>query len=173
MKRVSVIVGVLFCLATLTLIVIAGCASIMKGSKETVSITSMPSQAKVSIETTGGVGVWTGETPATVKISKKKEYLVKIDLEGYQQGTAHITKDGVEGWFWGNLICGGILGIIIDASNGAMNKLEPNQIHVELIQASNDESNPAVYAVFYGLDDHNQLRQMIVPLIKESTFGQK
>ncbi|MDP8237445.1 MAG: hypothetical protein P9X24_00010 [Candidatus Hatepunaea meridiana] len=67
-------------------------------------------------------------------------------------------------WFVGNLICGGILGMIVDYVSGAMWHLEPNMIHVELVTAYKDGKMQR-YAVLGALDDEGQLRTLAVPLI--------
>ena len=36
------------------------------------------------------------------------------------------------GWVWGNIVFGGIIGLIIDASSGAMYKLTPEQVNAQL-----------------------------------------
>ena len=38
----------------------------------------------------------------------------------------------MDGWFLGNLLFGGIIGIIIDATNGSMYKLTPNQVNAQM-----------------------------------------
>lgn len=48
-------------------------------------------------------------------------------MAGYQPYEIKIKRE-LDGWFFGNLIFGGLIGIIIDASNGAMYKLSPDQI---------------------------------------------
>jgi hypothetical protein len=156
-------------LMALSVIVIAvGCASIMKGTKQTVSVSSSPSAATVKIKTTGGVLVFEGVTPATTSLPKNKEYLATISLEGYKDATSSISKEGIEGWFWGNLICGGIIGIVIDLTNGAMNSLGPDQIHVELVHAQVTGEKDAVYAVLTARDSQGQLRRTAIPMVSAS-----
>jgi hypothetical protein len=86
-------------------------------------------------------------------------------MEGYQESRIHISK-GFEPLVLGNVICGGVVGIIIDYVNGAAYKLEPEMINVSLVSASIDESTTETYAVFRALDDQGELRTMVVPLIK-------
>lgn len=165
MRRYSQFLVTAVCLIAITLIAV-GCATIMKGTKHKVSINSTPSQAKINIKTLAGMVVFEGKTPASTEISKKNEYIVTISVEGYKDKTINITKDGVEGWFWGNILCGGIIGIIVDLTNGAINKLEPDQINVELVTAQLDSQNDVLYTVFYALDSEGQLRSLAVPLQK-------
>ncbi len=154
-----------FMLCVVTAFIIS-CATIIKGTSQDISINSNPTKANVVIKTTGGVEVFTGLTPTTTKLSKKKEYNVTISLEGYKETTVQITQS-FEAWTIGNLLCGGVIGLIVDAVNGAMWKLEPDQIMVSLVTASNEGGESRLYAVFRTLDDQGQLRTLAVPLIKE------
>ena len=38
----------------------------------------------------------------------------------------------MDGWIAGNIIFGGLIGLIIDAADGAMYKLSPEQVNAEL-----------------------------------------
>jgi hypothetical protein len=148
-------------------LVMAGCATIIKGTNQDISIQSNPSNAKVTIKTIGGVEVWSGVTPASVKLPKKKEYIVTLQMTGYKDATVQINQS-FEAWTLGNLICGGVIGIVVDAVDGAMWKLEPDQIMVTMVTASLENGETRLYAVFYALDDEGQLRSMAVPMIRDN-----
>jgi len=141
------------------------CASIIHGTKQDISITSSPEAADLTVKTAGGVVSFTGKTPATVKLRRKNEYDVFINLAGYQEAKVHINKN-FDALYLDNIVCGGIIGLIIDASNGAMNKLEPNVINVTLVTASINEGTKEIYAVFRAMDSEGQLRTLVIPLIK-------
>jgi len=147
-------------------LLVVNCASIIHGSKQRVSITSAPEQAKVEITTTGGIGVFSGTTPASAKLKRKHEYKVEISLEGYKTQTLMIDK-GFDAWVIGNLLCGGIIGLIIDATSGAMYQLEPEMIHVELVLASTGGGETEIYAVFRMMNTDGELQTVVVPMIKE------
>lgn len=144
-------------------ILIVGCATIISGTKQNVSINSTPASAMVVVKTTGGVEFFSGATPATCKLPRKNEYIVYINLEGYKEKQIPINKD-INMWVIGNLLCGGVLGFVIDAVDGAMWKLEPETIHVTLVTALKDGVKTK-YAVFGALDDNGQLRTLAVPLV--------
>lgn len=149
-----------------------GCASIMKGTKQSVTISSSPAQAKVVVKTaSGSMTFFEGATPATVQLPKKNEYIVTVSLPGYKDATANITNEGIEGWFWGNILCGGIIGIIVDATNGAMKKLGPDQISVELMTAAVPGQEDALYVIFQGFDSRGQLRHFIVPMFEDTPLS--
>ncbi len=154
--------------AVLGALLLSSCASIFKGTSQSVSVTSTPSAAKVVVTTlVGDVPVFTGATPAQFKLTKTKEYQVTVTLDGYQPAKSMISHDGIEGWFVGNLLCGGLLGMIIDYSDGAMWKLAPDQINVTLQTAYLPNGDKALYAVFVGMDDRGQIRNFAVPMIRD------
>lgn len=141
------------------------CATIIHGTKQNVSIDSNPPQAEVIVQTTGGVVYSSGKTPLSVRLKRKQEYDVIIKLAGYQDARVHISKD-FDPWVIGNLLCGGVIGLIVDAVGGGMWQLEPETIYVTLATAFKDKHKPEIYAVFYALDSEGQLRSLMVPLTK-------
>lgn len=149
--------------------VINSCASIVKGSKQDVSVDSSPQKANVIIKSTSGIEFFNGTTPATMKLPKKNEYVVNVSLDGYQETKIPITQS-FETWAIGNIFCGGIIGLAIDYANGAMWKLEPNHINVSLMTAYLEDSDDyQLFAVFNALDDYGQLRTLAVPILKNET----
>jgi hypothetical protein len=55
-----------------------GCATIMHGTRQDVSITSVPSGAAVTIN-----GQDKGKTPVAVELPRKDKHLLKLELPGY------------------------------------------------------------------------------------------
>ncbi|MBI3004815.1 MAG: PEGA domain-containing protein [Ignavibacteriales bacterium] len=163
--RVPSVLVLAFIVLFAIVVLFVGCATIMKGSDQQVRINSTPASAKVMIKTTGGMTVFEGTTPAMTKISRKNEYTVTVSLEGHKDATVNIMKESIEGWFWGNLLCGGVIGIIVDASNGAMHHLSPDEISVTLTTAYLGGKQKALYAVFHATDREGQLRSLAVPLM--------
>lgn len=98
----------------------------MDGTKQTVGFSSNPSNASVTID-----GRSLGKTPLTEELTKKDNHTVKIVLEGYYPYEMTLTKK-TNGWVWGNIVFGGLIGLAIDASTGGMYKLTPEQVSAEL-----------------------------------------
>ncbi len=48
-----------------------GCASIITGSSQTLTFTSVPESATIEIKNRNGVKVHTGQTPVTVSLKKR------------------------------------------------------------------------------------------------------
>ena len=169
-----------------------GCATIMKGTTQNVNVSSSPVGATVTIQSSTGVEVFQGATPASTRLPKKREYAVTVSAPGYEEVRVPITQS-LEGWYIGNLLCGGIVGGIVDAVNGAMWHLEPESISVSLRAAgggrittldatpaatepfatpsiadvSVPSSEPRVYAVFHARDAAGQLRSLAVPMVRK------
>lgn len=148
----------------------AGCASIMKGTQHELSIESNPQNAKVSITImSSGMEITSGTTPFTTSLAKKHEYFVTISLEGYEDKKVAITQVGIQGWFWGNIICGGGLGLIVDYIDGAMYKMGPSEINVSLTMAYVPETGEEeLFAVISAYDDYGELRTTWVRLVRST-----
>tara|TARA_Y100001934_G_C12228433_1_gene714157 strand:+ start:470 stop:964 length:495 start_codon:yes stop_codon:yes gene_type:complete len=122
------------------LVTTIGCASITRGSKDTLVINSDPSGANVSLST----GL-TGKTPCSFQVSRKGGFVVKIEKEGYEtievQVRGQISGGGAAGMA-GNVLLGGIIGAGVDAATGATKDLKPNPIDVKLVPIKQDEKPP-------------------------------
>lgn len=52
-------------------------------------------------------------------------------MQGYEPYELALNQT-VSGWLAGNIVFGGIIGLVVDAMTGGMYKLEPNQITANL-----------------------------------------
>jgi hypothetical protein len=101
-------------------LMLSGCATVTEGKSDPLAITTVPVDgAKCTLK--NGVGTWYLTTPGSVEIHKSKTDLeITCTKPGYQD--AHVTLEShLEGWTFGNLILGGVIGIGVDAASGAMN----------------------------------------------------
>ncbi|MCY1294578.1 hypothetical protein D9M70_438790 [compost metagenome] len=103
-----------------------GCASIVSDKVHPVNITSSPAGAHFEIKNEDGVMVHNGVTPAVVQLPSGAgyfdgaEYFITLKKDGYQDQQVHLDS-GINGWYWGNLLFGGVIGmLIVDPSTGAM-----------------------------------------------------
>jgi hypothetical protein len=116
----------------------AGCATIVAKSSQTITVTSVPEAASVSISNAAGVPVHSGATPMTVTLKKGRgyfkpeSYIVRIVKDGFQP--REITVRGaINGWYFGNIIFGGLIGMLaVDPSTGAMYTLHPEEVGATL-----------------------------------------
>ncbi len=93
------------------------------GDQEKFSFNSKPTNATLRID-----GRDAGSTPAVVNLTRKNGHSIEIMLSQYKPETIYLQKT-VSGWLFGNiLLIGGIIGIAVDAMDGAMYKLTPQEV---------------------------------------------
>lgn len=110
--------------------VLAGCASIVSGTSQVVSVNSNVDQAEVRIN-----GTTVGRTPYNGQIKRGKDTVVEVSKSGYgTQSTTLSTK--LEPIFWGNIIFGGVIGSTTDLATGACWEYAPASVYVNLNQKS-------------------------------------
>jgi uncharacterized protein YceK len=110
----------------ITVLSVSGCATIMHGTQQDVGISSTPTGASVLIDNTEK-----GVTPVVLKLRRKENHTVRIQLAGYQPFESTLTHS-VSGWVWGNIAFGGLIGLAVDAVSGGIYKLTPEQVEGSL-----------------------------------------
>ncbi len=124
---------------TLSLCLFTGCASIVSGGPKTLPILSQPDDAACEIvDARTGTTITKTRTPFTATLAndagffKNAKYKVKISKAGYVPREVAVEA-GVNGWYFGNIVFGGLLGIlIIDPATGAMWKIHQDSVSVNL-----------------------------------------
>jgi hypothetical protein len=116
---------------------LTGCASILGESKYPVTVTSAPAGAAFEITDKSGQVVHSGNTPSTVTLKSGKGYFsgqtytLRFKKQGYADRTVTVDSS-LSGWYWGNILFGGLIGmLIIDPATGAMFKL-PEQASADM-----------------------------------------
>ncbi len=113
-------------LACTLLLSTAACATIVQGSKQDISVSSTPAGAAVSVD-----GQAMGTTPAVLNLSRRNAHTLRLDLPGYAPYEMQLERK-LSGWVWGNIVFGGIIGVVVDASTGAMYRLSPEAVDASL-----------------------------------------
>ena len=116
-------------LALLIALAATGCASIISESSNHVVVDSSPSQSEFTIKDKAGLTLHAGTTPQTVVLEagggyfSKANYTVDYKKEGYLLKSTALASS-INGWYFGNLLFGGLIGLlIVDPATGAMWKL--------------------------------------------------
>lgn len=113
--------------------VLGGCASVSRGTTETISVASTPSGAEAIIS--GLDAPLTCMTPCAVVAKRNADISITVQKEGYEPQVVQLTKDipatGAAG-FAGNLLLGGVVGMGVDAVTGAATDHKPNPLIVTL-----------------------------------------
>jgi hypothetical protein len=105
----------------------AGCATILVGPKQSVTISSTPAGARALVLPENIEVV----TPADVNLSRKRSHTVRCELPGYRTTSEYI--DPLPGGAaYGNIVLGGIIGMLIDINSGAAFSLRPDPVEIVL-----------------------------------------
>ena len=114
-----------------------GCASVTRGTTEQIQILSEPAGAEAR---TSMGHVCT--TPCTLQFNRKDEFTVTASKPGFHSAEmpvgTHVAGGGAAG-FAGNLLLGGVVGMAVDASSGAMLEHYPNPVMLELVPLKRGE----------------------------------
>lgn len=106
---------------------LGGCATILNGTSQPVEFQSDPAGATIRLAS----GL-TCQTPCQYSMKRGDDSMVTITLAGYEPVDVYI-QSRTGGGVAGNILAGGIIGGVIDASNGAANHLYPDPVYVRLV----------------------------------------
>lgn len=114
---------------------LAGCATVINGTKTDYKTETLPSGATATF--TAGE---TCTTPCELEFKRKNDQRVDLSLPGYKP-TYVLIQSKLGGSAFGNILLGGGVGAIVDGSNGASNRLYPRPLIVKLApEGSNEEA---------------------------------
>lgn len=139
---------------------LTGCASIVDGNSQSVSLSSNPEGATVYLN-----GNAIGKTPVTITTKRKgSSQPLRFTKEGYKDVEVQLIST-VNPWFFGNIVTGGLLGSTTDGLSGAAFKYEPGSYMVTLPPAGDTPADSA------SLEDKQKLVNFVVAgyqgLVKE------
>jgi hypothetical protein len=108
----------------------AGCATIVTGGGEeqAVRFASTPRGATVYVDDNP-----VGQTPISVRLTRKDEHKVRIEHAGYRPFERTIGS-GFNEWIIGNVLIGGLIGLSVDLLSGANSALDTNNVHARMVK---------------------------------------
>ena len=131
----------ILCVTALALSMLSACSSIVSKSDYPVTISSSPANASFVIVDKKGQSIDSGNTPATVVLKSSsgyfsgQSYTIAVGKAGYEK-QQYVLKSTVDGWYFGNILIGGLLGmLIVDPITGAMYNL-PERVDIDLQQSA-------------------------------------
>lgn len=115
----------------LPLAMLSACATLVNGSSQNVTVSTNPPGASCTLDRVGARVGAISATPGSVRLDKSKNDLsVTCAKDGYQTATvAH--PPSFSGATFGNIIAGGVIGVVVDAASGA-NYSYPDDIRLDL-----------------------------------------
>ncbi|MFN3892290.1 MAG: translation initiation factor 2 [Beijerinckiaceae bacterium] len=115
-------------------VLLAGCATVTRGTTNQIQIVSEPSGA--TARTSMGHQC---VTPCTLQVSRRDEFSVTFALPGYEDQTVLVKTQlagaGAAG-FAGNVVAGGVIGMGVDAAMGSTLEHVPNPVSVAMKQVA-------------------------------------
>lgn len=112
---------------------VSGCATVTTSRFQKVSVDSTPQGAGV-VMSDGQKGV----TPCFFNLQRNKKYIVKMHKEGYE--TAEIILKKSICWSTaGNILITGPIGLGIDTLTGAICKIIPESVHLDLVAQGGED----------------------------------
>lgn len=123
-KHLLILIGVS------VLMQLTGCATIVDGKTQQVSITSVPEGAEVLVN-----GATIGKTPMTYALQRGEGTVLTVKKEGYATIDRTLNTE-LNSMFWGNIIFGGVFGSTTDSSTGASIEYSPGQFVFNLDKKS-------------------------------------
>lgn len=142
-----------------------GCSTIVSKSDYAVAINSQPEGAEFTIVNRNGENVHQGMTPSTVTLSassgyfKGETYTIELNKQGYAP-QSFTLKSGVDGWYFGNLVFGGLIGmLIVDPATGAMYNL-PERVDVSLDQSITSNTGESLKIGTIGALTPEQIKRL-------------
>ncbi|MCX5656769.1 MAG: PEGA domain-containing protein [Candidatus Omnitrophica bacterium] len=116
----------------LLVFVFAGCATFAGKDVFPLRINSNPEGANIIVKDENGDSVFSGTTPTTVTLNAgesyfhAKSYNITFSKQGYAEQYVEV-KASLSGWYFGNILFGGLIGmLIVDPITGKMWKLPTN-----------------------------------------------
>src|SRR5271169_148479 len=91
-------------------IAVSGCASVIKGSTQSMAISTPPTTA-ATCTLSSAQGNWTVLSPGVASVEKSKEDIQIRCTKPAWQDAASTIPSNFEGWTLGNLVLGGVIGL--------------------------------------------------------------
>jgi hypothetical protein len=119
-------------LLTLALLFSINCGTIIHQTTQMIPVTSDPPGASVKVACGDVENAPDLVTPVKVEVHRKPDFCyISLEKEGYERADVHLEKK-MSSLYIGNVIIGGIIGLVVDAVNGAMWNRAPGKVDVTL-----------------------------------------
>ena len=137
------------------LAMLGACATLVNGTTQTVTVSTTPAAASCTLDRMGARVGAISATPGSVRLDKSKNDLaVTCSKDGFQTATVSHAPS-FSGATFGNIIAGGVVGVIVNAASGA-NYSYPDDIRMDM--AANPGASLPPIASQSGLDAPIRLR---------------
>lgn len=102
-----------------------GCATVVSGTTQSISVNSEPSDADCTLRR-DGQSIGTVKTPGVVTVKRDAKPIEVICIKADHVDGKHVMEPRLESATMGNLAIGGLVGVMVDAASGANSRYDPN-----------------------------------------------
>jgi hypothetical protein len=133
--------------ASATLIGLGGCATVVKGTTQEIVVDTNPTGASCTVARGNAQIAVLSATPGTVQVSRSKDSLTVACMKApeYPTPTTQIVEPAFNGVTLGNVLIGGLIGVVVDASTGA-NHTYPEKVMIDLTGGTPGATAPSEQA---------------------------
>jgi len=152
MKKTLIVYYLIFIVSS------SGCATLVTGRSQKISISSSPDNAIISID-----NIIVGKSPTRVDVNKDTGKYILVEKEGYYPQKMLLTTK-LNNWFWGNIV--GLiffdLSSLTDALTKGMLEYSPNQYYITLDPINATTRNMNIYDLrrevkYFIVSNHNEI----------------
>ena len=108
-------------------LLLAGCVTMIRGTSESLSVTSDPEGALAKLSS-GQSCI----TPCEIELKRNESLIIDYTKEGCEKKSLNVYPPQNQGSVFLSGVGGGLIGGLIDSSGGASFTLQPNPAHVIL-----------------------------------------
>ena len=123
-------------LAAVLALLAVNCSTIVHQTSQKIPVTSDPPGALVTVACGEVDNDPKAVTPTVVRVHRKPNFCeISLTREGYERTAVTLGKT-MSALYLGNVLIGGIIGLIVDGVNGAMWNRTPGKVDVQLKPAT-------------------------------------
>jgi len=116
----------------LTLLSVTSCATIVDGGDKFVSVNVDPANSKIHVRSNQGEE-YVRQGSFNLRVDRKASYTLVVESPNYISEEITV-KRGLNGWYFGNILFGGIIGLIVDGVTGNMWTPKPKIVSVKMVK---------------------------------------
>lgn len=119
--------------------VLAGCATITRGTRQPLYFTGAKEAPAVKVTLSDGQNC---ALPCTLRVKRKADLEATISAEGFKSATVQIphSNTGTVALL-GNVVIGGVVGIVIDLTNDSLYGHKSNAFRIKLVPTSSADNS--------------------------------
>lgn len=110
----------------------SSCCTIILGTHQEIAVSSQPASATIKVD-----GFEMATTPAVVRLQRKKSHTMELSKDGYESYSVAFART-VSPWIFGNILLGGVIGLVIDLIAGTIHEFNPESVHATLKSIETD-----------------------------------